>query len=92
MKRRAWFSDQYQHPHESKHTIEEIQGWFKQTGFSFVKSLPKLGFAAVFDENEKLFRPEYLGHRFERLLGELMMMFTNSHEGGFFLAIGQNRA
>ena len=27
---RAWFADQYCHPHESKHTMDEVLGWFDE--------------------------------------------------------------
>ena len=33
-KRRAWFEDQYRHPHESTHTIGEVLEWFKRTDWS----------------------------------------------------------
>src|SRR5262245_35305858 len=26
----AWFRDQYRHPHESKHSMDEVLGWFKR--------------------------------------------------------------
>lgn len=31
-KMEAWFADQYQNPHESKHTIGEVLKWFDQNG------------------------------------------------------------
>ena len=38
-KERAWFADQYRHPHESKHTMGEVLDWFDRTGLSFVRGL-----------------------------------------------------
>ena len=40
-KQRAWFLDQYKHPHESKHTIGEVLGWLRDADLEFVKSLPR---------------------------------------------------
>ena len=32
----AWFRDQYKHPHESKHSMGEVLGWFKSNNVEFV--------------------------------------------------------
>ena len=39
-KREAWFEDQYRHPHESKHTIGEVLGWFDENSVEFVRGVP----------------------------------------------------
>ena len=41
-KREAWFQDQYCHPHETSHTIDEVLGWMIEDGFDFVNSIPKV--------------------------------------------------
>ena len=41
-KRRVWFADQYRNPHESKHTMDEVLGWFDETGIDFVRGVPAL--------------------------------------------------
>jgi SAM-dependent methyltransferase len=92
-KRKAWFADQYKHPHESKHTIEEVIDWFEQTGFSFINSIPKTRlFASFFDENERIFRPARPGSRLERALSERLRVLVGSPEGGLFIAIGHKQA
>ncbi|MCA8948347.1 MAG: class I SAM-dependent methyltransferase [Planctomycetes bacterium] len=30
---RSWFRDQVLHPHETQHTLRELAGWFRDTGF-----------------------------------------------------------
>ena len=40
-KREAWFQDQYCHPHETCHTLDEVLGWMDEDGFEFVNSIPK---------------------------------------------------
>jgi hypothetical protein len=31
----AWFSNQYRHPHETRHSIDEVLGWFDAAGSTF---------------------------------------------------------
>ncbi len=91
-KRRAWLMDQYKHPHESKHTIGEVLGWFEQSGFDFVKSIPRSRPFRPFSRDESLFEPEAAGSSFERLAVELGMILRGSREGGFFVMVGRRRA
>jgi SAM-dependent methyltransferase len=91
-RKNTWFADQYKNPHESKHTIREVQGWFKKNGFEFVKSIPKAGLFTTFDENERLFEAESPRNWFESLISEFMMTFTESKEGGFFVVFGQKKS
>jgi SAM-dependent methyltransferase len=88
-KRRAWFADQYKHPHESKHTIGETLAWLRATGFRFVRSIPRSKPFQPLSETEDLFRAEEPGNALERLLVELPMVFKGSREGGFFIVIAQ---
>jgi SAM-dependent methyltransferase len=88
-KRRAWFRDQYQHPHESKHTITETLGWVREIGFEFVRSLPRTRPFAAAGASERLFEPEAPGGAVERTLAELGMAFRGSREGGFFIVIAR---
>ena len=90
-KRRAWFMDQYKHPHESKHTIGEVLHWFEETNVAFVKSLPRSKPFQPFSPDEKLFQPEEPGNALERLMVELGMIAKGSREGGFFTMIGRRR-
>jgi SAM-dependent methyltransferase len=84
-KRRAWFMDQYKHPHESKHTIGEVLGWLRETGFRFVTSVPRSKPFQPFSEGDSLFKPEAPGGWLERLMVELGMIARGSREGGFFV-------
>lgn len=88
-KRRAWFMDQYKHPHESKHTIGEVLGWLRKTGFRFVASVPRSKPFQPFGEGDNLFVPETPGSWLERLVVELGMIARGSREGGFFVVTAQ---
>lgn len=90
-KKKAWFMDQYKHPHESKHTIGEVLTWLDKTGFEFVKSIPRSVPFQSFSEDEHLFEPERPGNGLERFLVETGMVFRGSQEGGFFIVIGKKK-
>ena len=81
--------DQYKHPHESKHTMGEVLGWFADAGFDFVKSIPRTIPFRPFQRGEKLFQPEAPGNTIERMAVELGMSVSSSREGGFFIVIGR---
>ena len=88
-KRHAWFMDQYKNPHESKHTQNEAAQWLDETGFKFIKSIPKTVPFEYVDSSEQLFSEERMGNWFERALTNFGMIFTGSKEGGFFTVIGK---
>jgi carbamoyltransferase len=88
-KRRAWFADQYQHPHESKHTMGEVLDWFDRTGLEFVRSLPPSSAGEDDLEPAGLFRPVAAGSKIGRFISQAKQIVTGSREGGFFLMIGR---
>jgi SAM-dependent methyltransferase len=88
-KTRAWFADQYQHPHESKHTMGEVLRWFAETGFQFVNSVPTNRFMAPFTDEERLFAPRAPADRFTLAAVQAHMIITGNREGGLFVMIGQ---
>lgn len=88
-KRKAWFTDQYKNPHESKHTIGEILKWLKETEFTFVKSIPKTVPFEGFHQTEKLFKPDKPANKMVRFMVEFSKIFTGSGEGGFFIIIAR---
>jgi SAM-dependent methyltransferase len=90
-KKRAWFMDQYKHPHESKHTIAEAIGWLRQAGFEFVNSIPSTVAFRSFSPDEKLFARHAVGSGLDLFLTETGMAFTGSRQGGFFIVIGQKK-
>lgn len=91
-KQRAWFSDQYLHPHESKHTMGEVLNWYQQNGFDFVNAVPKFRPWEPFDDTQKLFEPTDPGSRFDRAVAQAKMIITGSQEGGFYIVIGRKRS
>jgi SAM-dependent methyltransferase len=91
-KERAWFADQYRHPHESKHTIGEVQEWFAGAGLEFVRGLPSVVPSGEPLPAEGLFSPQPPGSALEHFLVQSAHVWTGSREGGFFLMIGRRAA
>lgn len=88
-KRQAWFRDQYEHPHESKHTIGEAMRWLTDAGFGFVTSIPSPALFQPLSDATRLFQPQSPGSALERFIVELGMAVTGSRQGGFFIIIGR---
>lgn len=90
-KKLIWFKDQYEHPHETKHSVDEVLGWFQAVGLEYVNALPPIRAAEVFDPKAPLFGAKDPGNRLDHLLAQLGWIFTKEKEGGFFLLIGQKK-
>jgi SAM-dependent methyltransferase len=88
-KHRAWFADQYLHPHESKHTFGQILEWFHECGLNFVRGIPSVTLSGSTLEEAGLFEPTDEGTALEHFLVQLKQISTGSREGGFFVLIGR---
>jgi SAM-dependent methyltransferase len=88
-KREAWFRDQYQNPHESKHTLTEVLQWLRKNDLVFVKCIPKAYLPGRFTEYERLFEKDRIGSWAERVIVNARMILTGAREGGFFIVIAQ---
>lgn len=87
-KRRAWFLDQYEHPVERKHSIDEVINWFEDNNISFLGSIPSPNFEVqnVSQMNGRK------GIYSNRLLAQIAMLFTNlGGEGGLCIVVGKKR-
>jgi SAM-dependent methyltransferase len=90
-KKRIWYMDQYEHPHEDVYSVDTALRWFRETGLEYVNSVPKINPGETFSDEERLFEPHAEGSRFDHLLAQLSWVFTQSREGGFFIIIGRRR-
>jgi len=88
-KRRAWFADQYLHPHESEHTVDEVLGWFERAGLEFVRGIPSTSPGREDLAEKNLFEPEPRGSRLDHVRTQLKQVLTGNREGGFFVMIGR---
>jgi carbamoyltransferase len=90
-KQKAWFADQYLHPHESKHTIGEVLRWFDEEGLAFVHGVP-----SVTNDHDpagtSLFAPTARGTAWQHACVQARQVVAGSREGGFFIMIARRPA
>ena len=64
----AWIRDQYMHPIERLHTLDEVLKWFKENDINFINSIP----SCDFDEGyEDLFEIRSKGSIYSRIINRL---------------------
>lgn len=89
-KRRAWFADQYCHPHESKHTFGEVLRWFDEQGLDFVRGIPAMRYEDDGLDGIDLFESQPRGTRLDHFTVQASEVISaGQKEGGFFIMIGQ---
>ena len=85
----AWIRDQYEHPVESVHTIDEVLRWFNENKVKFISSVPHCTIDLNYENN--LFLEQKKGNLFFRLLNQFLMIFNFlGDDGGLFVLIGKN--
>jgi SAM-dependent methyltransferase len=86
----AWFRDQYEHPVERKHSLDEVINWFDENNIKFLGSIPSSTFGGSFKKINEM--DGNRGTWFERICAQIMMLFSNlGGEGGLFIVIGQRQ-
>jgi ubiquinone/menaquinone biosynthesis C-methylase UbiE len=97
-KRRIWWEDQYNHPHETWHSVDEVLSWFREAGITYVNAYPRIAFGGPADQAggeaadrsaPRLFQQEDPGSSFAHVLRQLGWMFTIGREGALFDIIGR---
>jgi 2-polyprenyl-3-methyl-5-hydroxy-6-metoxy-1,4-benzoquinol methylase/uncharacterized protein YbaR (Trm112 family) len=88
-RREAWLRDQYQHPEEHRHTVAEVQSWFRAAEVDYVRSFPSTLLAE--DDQPPLFQPADDNWEFEGWLAQLGWMRSLGGEGGLFVMVGRRR-
>jgi SAM-dependent methyltransferase/uncharacterized protein YbaR (Trm112 family) len=87
----AWFMDQYRHPHESRHSMEEVARWFDRSGIDTLFTIPPVG-GEDFTEETQLFRARPARSRLDYIVSELEMLLAGGKDGGLYMMIGRKRA
>lgn len=85
--KKAWIRDQYIHPIESLHSIDEVLNWFKKNNIEFVSSIP----SSDFDYDYKnIFEKKSKGTFFSRIFNQFIMIFNSfGSDGGLFVLLGK---
>ena len=83
----AWIRDQYIHPIESTHTIDEVLNWFDKNNITFISSIPSTDFDYNYND---IFKKKSPGTFFSRILNQISMIFNSlGSDGGLFVLIGK---
>jgi SAM-dependent methyltransferase len=85
---KAWFMDQYRHPHESRHSMAEVIRWFGQSGIELLLTIPPVG-GEDFTEKTQLFRARPVPSDLDLFVSELEMLLTGGRDGGLYMMIGR---
>ena len=85
---KSWIRDQYEHPVESLHTLDEVLVWFKRNNIEFINSIPSSDFINNYGSN--LFKKSKKGSYLSRFFSQVSMLFNNlGADGGLFIVIGK---
>ena len=87
---KAWFLDQYRHPHETKHSMDEVLRWFGKYGVDFVNGLPHVD-GSDFGIHERLFESHSASTATTRFAAQIAMLMSGGKDGGLFIMIGRKR-
>lgn len=92
LKSSTWWADQYEHPHETTHSVDEVLGWFAKNGVSYVSSFPKCEMFTGSDK-DRVFKPRKSGSftnsSFAHVMVQLSWILTQNNGGGYFVIVGQ---
>jgi SAM-dependent methyltransferase len=90
-KLRSWYLDQYAHPHETRHTVDQVLRWFDEEGIDLAGAVPSIRLGQPFDPARPLFGHIERGSRLEHWLVQISWIVTISREGALFDLIGRKR-
>jgi hypothetical protein len=85
---KAWLMDQYQHPHETRHSMDEVLGWFDRYGVSFFNGIPHID-GSGFSGAEQLLEAKSRGNAISRVATQMEMLLSGGKDGGLFIMIGK---
>ena len=87
--RKSWIKDQYFHPIESLHTLDEVLNWFKNNNIEYISSIPSCDFEVV-QNYDNLFSKSSEGSFYSRFINQISMIFNRlGSDGGLFIVIGK---
>ena len=84
----SWIRDQYFHPIESLHTMDEVLKWFDHNNIEFINSIPACDFDDEYSNN--IFEKKSRGTYYSRIVNQIAMIFNKlGSDGGLFVLIGK---
>ena len=88
-RRAAWLRDQYLHPEEHRHTLAEVQRWFRDNDVDYLRSYPSALLGEGAPLGDELFSPAEDDWWPEGVLAQIGWMVGLGAEGGLFVVIGR---
>ncbi len=89
--RKSWIKDQYFHPIESLHTLDEVLEWFDNNDIEYINSIPSCDFELSQDYSN-LFKKNSVGSFYSRIINQFSMIFNRlGSDGGLFVVIGKKK-
>ena len=86
--KKSWINDQYFHPIESLHSLDEVLDWFKRNDIEYINSIPSCDFE-LYHNYENIFEKKSKGDIHSRLFNQFSMIFNKlGSDGGLFVVIG----
>jgi len=85
---RAWYMDQYRHPHESRHSMDQVLGWFSRNRIEFLSGMPPLDGSAL-TRKDKFFERHSAGSTVTRKAAQIDMLLSGGFESGLFIMTGR---
>ena len=87
--KKSWINDQYFHPIESLHTLDEVLDWFKKNNIEYISSIPACDFE-YYQNYGNIFEKKPKGDIHSRLFNQILMIFNKlGSDGGLFVVIGK---
>ena len=87
---KSWIRDQYEHPVESLHSIDEVLKWFDENNIEFINSIPQCDTEENYEES--LFKKSSKGTFLSRCFSQITMLFNElGSDGGLFIVIGKKK-
>ena len=89
--KKSWINDQYYHPIESLHTLDEVLRWFEKNDIEYINSIPSSDFEYPQDYLN-IFEKKTIGDLYSRLFNQFCMIFNKlGSDGGLFIVIGKKK-
>ena len=89
-KANIWIKDQYHHPDETRHSIDEVLGWFAENDVEFLHASPAI-LGTDSETASSLFSKTSPGSTYQRIVTQLSWLSTIAREGALFDIIGRRK-
>ncbi len=86
---RGWWSDQYEHPHETSHTLGEVLRWFRKNNLVYLHTLPPLEQLLSVDITGFWYHSRASPAILQRFYHQLLWVWTTRNDGGYWITFGQ---